>query len=225
MPPLDGRKKFARSRKRDEKGVFLPLEKVPLEQSPELPPLFDDIKTVHEALRAPKKRGKMGLFKEVGHTKGQQALIVSWLKGLGYADDVIARAVVDIQSGEPIGMENLSKEFQRELDLGRQLALAKVASRTFQIALWGDEATAVKAQQLILRSQAGWRETIRTEHTGANGGPIRTENMGPDISMLNDDELRELESIFARAEERLTAEYDTEGGEEGAGDEAPERLH
>jgi len=215
------RKKQAAGRERRQDGSFKPGPGKP----DDVPPLFDDIKTVHEALRAPKKRGRMGLFKEVGHTKGQQALIIAWLKGLGYEDEVIARAVVDIQSGEPIGLEALSNEFLREVQLGKSLALAKVASRTLQLALWGDEATALKAQQLILQTQAGWRHTIRTEHTGADGGPIRTENAGFDLSVLNDDELRKIESIFEQAEQRLSDEGEPQGGEEGTGDEAPERLH
>lgn len=54
---------------------------------------------------------------------------------------------------------------------GRSKAVGAVAQGLLQRARDGDTASAI----FYLKTQAGWRETSVTEHTGKDGGPIQTE--------------------------------------------------
>lgn len=54
---------------------------------------------------------------------------------------------------------------------GRAAAIGKVAGGLLKDAIEGDQT----ARIFYLKTQAGWRETTRQEHTGADGGPIQTE--------------------------------------------------
>ncbi len=51
---------------------------------------------------------------------------------------------------------------------GKAKAIAHVANGLLQKARSGDTASMI----FFLKTQAGWRETDRLEHTGADGGPI-----------------------------------------------------
>lgn len=63
---------------------------------------------------------------------------------------------------------------------GKQRAIAGVATNLIQQAQSGNTTAAI----FYLKTQAGWRETNRTELTGLDGGPL-------DIRELTDDERRE----------------------------------
>lgn len=67
----------------------------------------------------------------------------------------------------------------------------------------------VWSRSMAARFPADWRETSRHEHTGADGGPIRTF----DLSGLTDEELEVLERLRGRV---ALAEPD-QGGEGAAG--------
>lgn len=58
-------------------------------------------------------------------------------------------------------------------ELGKADTIAKVAGSLVKKALAGDTASAI----FYLKTQAGWRETNRTEHTGKDGGPIEYANL------------------------------------------------
>ena len=59
------------------------------------------------------------------------------------------------------------------LDVGKAETIAKVAGTLVKKALAGDTSSAI----FYLKTQAGWRETIRSEQTGKDGGPIEYINL------------------------------------------------
>ena len=65
--------------------------------------------------------------------------------------------------------ERIMRAYKR----GRTEAVAAVATSLLKAARDGDRS----AQCFYLKCQAGWRETDRLEHTGADGGPIQTEDV------------------------------------------------
>jgi hypothetical protein len=73
-------------------------------------------------------------------------------------------------------------EVEEAYKRGRALAINGVGKSLIARALSGD----VKAQQFFLATQGGWKRTEVHEHTGKDGGPIRTLR---DVSDLIDDEL------------------------------------
>ena len=102
--------------------------------------------------------------------------------GLGLTQEQIALII-----GKCV--ETLVKQCRVEMAAGKAETLAKVAGSLVQKALGGDTASAI----FYLKTQGGWRETIRNEHTGADGGPIETSQVEADAD------------AFARSVARLAA--------------------
>lgn len=73
-----------------------------------------------------------------------------------------------------IDAKTLRKHYRVELDQSLAKANATIGGALFNKAKAGDTA----AQIFWMKTQAGWRETIRNELTGAGGGPIQTEETG-----------------------------------------------
>lgn len=75
---------------------------------------------------------------------------------------------------EILGMSTatLYKHYSKELELGDQIAGATVITKIFQKVQKGEE----WALKWWSARRMGWQETQRTELTGANGGPIRTDS-------------------------------------------------
>lgn len=71
---------------------------------------------------------------------------------------------------------------------GKAQTIAKVAGSLVKKALSGDTASAI----FYLKTQAGWKETNVTEHTGKDGAPIKL-----DMSNLTDEQLAALEALNA----------------------------
>ena len=61
--------------------------------------------------------------------------------------------------------EEVSLRYKR----GKAQAISDVAGGLLQMAKAGDTASAI----FYLKTQAGWRETQKLEHTGPNGGPLQ----------------------------------------------------
>jgi hypothetical protein len=70
-------------------------------------------------------------------------------------------------------LSTLERECSRELQAGAQEINSKVASKLFQKCMKGDTLALI----YWTKTRLGWRETSRTEHTGAGGGPIQTQNV------------------------------------------------
>jgi hypothetical protein len=71
-----------------------------------------------------------------------------------------------------ISDETLRKYYREELDK-RRIVLARVGKTVVQAALEGN----IIAAMFVCKTQLGWRETNRTELTGADGGPIETKKI------------------------------------------------
>jgi IS30 family transposase len=69
---------------------------------------------------------------------------------------------------------------------GKSKAVGLVAQGLLQKARSGDTTSAI----FYLKTQAGWRETQKIEHTGADGAPIQVETL--DVSKLSTETLAEI---------------------------------
>ena len=63
---------------------------------------------------------------------------------------------------------------------GKAKAIAHVANGLLQKARNGDTTSAI----FYLKTQAGWRETERIEHSGPNGGPIKTQSARDQLAAI-----------------------------------------
>lgn len=91
---------------------------------------------------------------------------VEALSGYGLPVEQIA---ILVRGG--IGLETLYKYFSEEMTSGKAKANAKVGQTLFQKAMAGDTAAAIWWS----KSQMRWKEKVEHEHTGAGGGPMKTE--------------------------------------------------
>lgn len=79
--------------------------------------------------------------------------------------------------------------------MGKAKAIGKVAQGLLQKARDGDTASAI----FYLKTQAGWRETTRTELTGPDGGAIETIAT-IDVTKLSTEVLKELSRAAIKAD-------------------------
>ncbi len=89
-----------------------------------------------------------------------------------------------------ISDRTLRKHFREELDKAATEANAKVAEVCFRMATSG---TVPAATFFWLKTRAGWRETNRQEHTGADGGAIQVQQQFEDTRLPIEEFLREFE--------------------------------
>lgn len=68
----------------------------------------------------------------------------------------------------------LRGNYREELDLGASKVGAMIAGNLVRQAL-KDDFRAAPSAMFYAKTQMGWRETIRQEQTGADGGPIKEE--------------------------------------------------
>jgi len=124
---------------------------------------------------------------------------------------------------EGIGLNSLRKYYSHEIKTGKKIALSKVIETMFGIATNPDHRGCVSAGTFILKTQAGWRETNRTEITGADGSPIQLQatasSIDPrDLSIEQRDNLREILKIamvaHTDAEDAEFEEIENDDGDE-----------
>ena len=94
----------------------------------------------------------------------QQLDEVEKLSGLGLTNEQIA-------SFMKISQPTLRKWAGERLEVGKAKALASVSSSLFSAIKKGN----ITAMIFYLKTQAGWKETERHEHTGPDGEPIQTK--------------------------------------------------
>jgi hypothetical protein len=103
-------------------------------------------------------------------TPEQRTLVESLVAyGIQYLE--ICRLVINPQTDRAIDTKTLMLHFRDELDVGATKANAKVAESLYKQALAGNTTAGI----WWTKCRMGWKETIRSEHTGADGGPIVTE--------------------------------------------------
>ena len=88
------------------------------------------------------------------------------------------------EKGVPISAPTLKKYFRKEIQYGRLKANYKVANALYKNAT---EENNITAQIFWLKTQAGWKEAQRVEHSGIDGAPIATKVIH--AQELTDDQL------------------------------------
>lgn len=83
-------------------------------------------------------------------------------------------------------MMDRDQEIALRYKRGKSKAVGLVAQGLLQKARAGDTTSAI----FYLKTQAGWRETQKIEHTGADGAPIQVETL--DVSKLSTETLAEI---------------------------------
>ena len=117
-------------------------------------------------------RGKSGP-KPHDPTPEQRALVEK-MTFLGYTQDRIAEIM-------GFSVDTLQRHYPQEIAQGKHGRLTEVADSLFQSAKKGDTTAAI----FILKTQAGWRDKpTQIEVTGADGGPIATEEKSAITSRL-----------------------------------------
>lgn len=114
--------------------------------------------------------------------------------GMGWNHDQIARFMC-------ISDETLRRHYKDELSAGKGQILYKVAQSLFEMALDPNHKSAAACAMFIMKTQAGWRETNRVEHTGADGGAIQAEVTAKNVidsRLLTADERQSLREIIEK---------------------------
>lgn len=108
----------------------------------------------------------------------EQRRQVEAMAGFGVPQNEIA-CLIDIDP------KTLRLHFRKELDQGIAKANAKIGQTLFQQAVNGNTAAAI----FWAKSRMGWRETVKIEATGEDGGPIKIETIRRVIvdSVVKDD--------------------------------------
>lgn len=94
-----------------------------------------------------------------------------------------------------VSEDTLQRYFPRELATGRLDVISQVANKLVEKALDGDTA----CMTFFLKTQAGWRETNRTELTGADGAPVTTAAITLDGRNLTPEERKVLRTALEAA--------------------------
>jgi hypothetical protein len=92
-----------------------------------------------------------------------------------------------------LSLNTLKKHYREELDLGLARANAVVSGTLFTEAKRGN----ITACIFWMKTRGNWRESMRVESTGADGGPIETKSR-LDLSDLSPEERDALRQIVAR---------------------------
>jgi hypothetical protein len=110
---------------------------------------------------------------------------------------------LDIACVIGISDKTLRLAFRDELDKAGIEANAKVAEICFKMATSGKVPAATF---FWLKTRAGWREVIRQEHSGPDGGPIQSQQFTEAFAKLETIELQTLIRIYRKAGLRLPGE-------------------
>lgn len=125
-------------------------------------------------------------------TAAQRQDVESWVRAGCTAADI--GILLDVSR------QTVERHFKRELELGRARLKVALGGKLVKMALAGDKTSLI----FWLRTQAKWN--VRVEHTGADGGAIKTFDLGG----LATDEKRVLLAVI----DQLLAQH----GEEPNGD-------
>ena len=112
--------------------------------------------------------------------------IVSFASAIGTPQATIGRLI-------GISEHTLREHYRDELDLGMARANISVGRNLYRIAT-GDSPQAAPAGMFWMKTRAGWKETVRQENTGPDGGPIEFKGMSS---------RERIESRIARIHERM----------------------
>lgn len=115
---------------------------------------------------------------------------ISMMVGLGLTQTQIGSIM-------GVSQDTLDRHHREDLDNGVAKANMQVANNLFTIATSSGQG-AVAAAIFWMKTRAKWRETTHMEHTGADGGPIKTEAR-IDVSQMTEAERVALASAIGKA--------------------------
>lgn len=101
-------------------------------------------------------------------------------------------AVIGLGESQWYERENQNPEIAEAYKRGKARGVLMISNALFDAARSGN----TTAQIFFLKAQGGWRENIRLEHTGAEGGPIKQE-----VTDARDQLLDRLARIAKRGDE------------------------
>jgi transcriptional regulator with XRE-family HTH domain len=147
-------------------------------------------------------------------------LLVRKLARAGWSQD-------DIAEGMGVSDETLRKYFRYELDMGNLEMCSTIESTLYEIATDKEHKSCVPAATVLLKAKGGeeYRETKRTEITGADGGPLQQQIQSVDVidaSKLSFEERDTLTKILESAtdiSEEQREEFESEDEVEGDAEE------
>ena len=111
---------------------------------------------------------KRGVGRPAHVPKDDLREVVRRAAGMGLPQESIARMM-------KIGLVTLRKHYKDELSTGSTVANMEVLETLYSIATDKEHRGCVSAAIFWTKVRSGWREVSRTEHTGADGQPIKAE--------------------------------------------------
>jgi hypothetical protein len=114
--------------------------------------------------------------------------IAAFASAIGTPQETIGRLI-------GISEQTLREHYRDELDLGMARANISVGRNLYRIAT-GNSPQAAPAAMFWMKTRAGWKETVRQENTGPDGGPIeRVDVTAREIILAKLTQLAERELI------------------------------
>ena len=92
--------------------------------------------------------------------------------------------------------ETIHKHYRKEVDVGKHGMTMNVANNLYNIATDPEHKNAATAAIFWMKAQGGWREVVRTEVTGADGGALQIETSPIDSRALSHDQRQALREIL-----------------------------
>jgi transposase len=143
--------------------------------------------------RAPRGTGKAGRPRKIGEAERKQIIAVVKVGGsMSDAAGIVGVSLKTIQNAYRHNPDFYAGVMKAKRDGKLQLIKKVKSAKPWQAAAW------------MLERKYGqeFGRKDRHEHTGANGGPIKSETkVGPlDLSKLSDEELETLRGLRAKAE-------------------------
>ena len=89
------------------------------------------------------------------------------------------------------------ERFREVMERARAKGRVSVRRNLFRLASNGNVAAAI----FLAKNLLGYRDVVNTEHTGLAGGPIQIAAK-PDLSLLSDEELKQLRAIADKAQSK-----------------------
>jgi len=136
---------------------------------------------------------KTGRKKTRGHPRfeptADNRTTVETVAGFGLLHRDICLLIVNPHTGKPLSEKTLRANFKAELAIGAVKANANVVKSLYQQATKGNVTAAI----WWTKCRMNWKEIVRAEVAGKDGGPIQHH---VDVSHLTDAQLAALEEIL-----------------------------
>ena len=136
--------------------------------------------------------------------------------GFGLTETEVCQIIKNPQTGKPLDEKTLRKYFAAEIAAGAPKIKAQVGNKIVATILGRDGGLANEHARAALmmfyaRTRMGWKDTSVIEHTGKDGGPIKTENA-----------LHFISAALDKIAGRLAGNAPSDDPEDGSGEDPPQ---